>query len=129
MDKLLNSSFYLHLEKGPELAKRYKIIDVLDGKIKYETGGKQYDLTSDAIEIGVKEITSSWLDKIYKVTRRQTKNKYYDSSYCYKGMKDTLTIKFNQIILSLCGHVNDERIQKIFDRYSSEIFAFIDKNI
>ena len=111
------------------MAKRYKIIDILDGKIKYETDGKQYELTSDAIEIGVKEITSSWLDKIYKVTRRQTKNKYYDASYCYKGMKDTLTIKFNQIILSLCGHVNDERIQKIFDRYSSEIFSFVDKNI
>jgi len=129
MDKLLNSSFYLHLEKGPELAKRYKTIDILDGNIKYESEGKQYNITSDEIEIGVKEITSSWLDRIYKVTRRQTKTKYYDSSYCFKGMKDTLTIKFNQIILSLCGHVNDERIQKIFDKYSSEVFAFVDKNI
>jgi len=34
MDKLLNSSFYLHLEKGPELAKRYNYsMDYLLGKI------------------------------------------------------------------------------------------------
>ena len=35
MDKLLNSSFYLHLEKGPEFAKRFRILDVLDSKVKY----------------------------------------------------------------------------------------------
>ena len=129
MDKLLNSSFYLHLEKGPEFAKRYRILDILEGKVKYERDGETLDLDSDELEIGVKEITDRWLDKIYKVTKTQTKNKYYDSSYCFKGTKDTLTIKHNQIILSLCGHVNDERIKKVFDKYSSEVFEYIDKKI
>ena len=129
MDKILNSSFYLHLEKGPELAKRYRIIDVLDSKIKYEKLGENYSLKSDELEIGIKNITKKWLDKIFKVTRRQTKKKYYDSSYCFKGEKDTLTIKYNQIILSLCGHVNDEKIKKIFNQYSDEVFRYIDKKI
>lgn len=129
MDKLLNSSFYLHLEKGPELAKRYRILDILDGTVKYEKDGKCIDVESDELEIGVREITIRWLDKLYRVTKTQTKKKYLDSSYCYKGMKDTVTIKHNQIMLSLCGHVNDERIKKIFSKYSTEIFEYIDKKI
>lgn len=111
------------------MAKRYRIIDVLDSKVNYESMGKKVSLKSDEIEIKLKEITKKWLDKIYKVTRTQTKNKYYDSSYCYKGEKDTLTIKYNQIILSLCGHVNDEKIKKVFNQYSDEIFEYLDKNI
>jgi len=129
MDKILNSSFYLHLEKGPEVAKRYKIIDILDGKLNYQRDGEEIALDSDCIEIGVKEITKKWLDKLYKLTLTQTKEKYYDPSYCYKGCKDKLTIKYNQMILSLCGHVNDEKIKKVFDKYSEEVIKFINKNI
>ena len=130
MDKLLNSSFYLHLEKGPEFAKRFRILDVLDSKVKYEKEGKNVDFDSDELEIGIKEITDKWIDKIYKVTKTQTKTKLdYDKSYLFKGMKDSLTIKCNQIMISLCGHVHDDKVKKVFEGYSNEVFAFIYKKI
>ena len=129
MDKLLNSSFYLHLEKGPEVLKRYIIIDVIDSVIKVEKEGKNYKIKSDEIELYLKDLTRKWIDKLYKVALTQTKLKYIDPSYCYKGSKDMLTIKYNQIMLSLCGHVNDDKVKKVFDKFSSEVINYINKNI
>ncbi len=129
MDKILNSSFYLHLEEGEDIAKKYKSIDILESNINYNNKGKITKITSDGIEIGIMEIVKRWINKIFKVVLIQTKTQYYNPDYCYKGRKDTFTIKYNQIIMSLCGHVNDLKVQRVFREFSKEVFDYIDKNI